>query len=251
MGFELRELMVESGGRRRLGPLNFELAGRELVGVVGPNGSGKTTLLRVLYGYLTPTSGQVTLDHDPLATMAPKEFSIRVGACPQEAEPSLDFSVEQALALATGGDLTRARMCAEKIDFLGLENLWGRRLSQLSGGEKQRVRLARAFFPDPDWLILDEPANHLDLATGWALMECLRSHPGSSGGGVVVALHDLAFAVRFCHRLLVLRGGELVAWDEPAKALSEEVLDHVFGLRGRVTSQGELSRLEIEGVSDR
>lgn len=245
MGFELRELLLESGGRRRLGPLTLELAGGELVGVVGPNGSGKTTLLRIMYGYLTPTRGQVILDQVPLTDITAKEFSTRVGACPQEAEPSLDFSVEQALALATGGDLTRARTCAEKLDFLGLENLWGRRLSQLSGGEKQRVRLARAFFPDPAWLLLDEPANHLDLATGWALMERLRSRPGS----VVVALHDLSFATRFCHRLLVLRGGELVAWDEPRKALSREVLEQVFGLRGRVVSEGEASKLEIEGVS--
>lgn len=247
MGFELREVVVESGGRRRLGPLNLELGGGELVGVVGPNGSGKTTLLRILYGYLTPTSGQVTLDHVPLTTINAKAFSTRVGACPQEAEPSLDFSVEQALALSTGGDLERAKAYAEKLDFLGLENLWGRRLSQLSGGEKQRVRLARAFFPDPSWLVLDEPANHLDLATGWALMERLRSRRG----GVVVALHDLSFAVRFCHRLLILRAGELVAWDEPEKALSEMVLEQVFGLNGRVVADGEALRLEIEGVSGR
>lgn len=249
MGFQLREISVQSGGRRRLGPLSLELSENHLLGVVGPNGSGKTTLLRLLYGYLSPTAGELTFNAQPLDEISPRTFAARVGACPQEAEPSLDFVVEQALALATDGDIEKAKGRAAELFFLGLDRLWGRRLSQLSGGEKQRVRLARAFFSRPDWLILDEPANHLDLATGWELMDFLRQR--QAPGGVVVALHDLSFAVRFCHRLLVLKDGQVVAHDSPEKALTPEVLEEVFRLSGRVTSKECVSRLEIEGVRAR
>lgn len=249
MSFQLHEILVESGGRRRLGPLSLKLSQRHLLGVVGPNGSGKTTLLRLLYGYLTPTGGELTFDGRRLDEIPPRAFAARVGACPQEAEPSLDFAVEQALALATEGDTQQAKARSSELFFLGLDRLWGRRLSQLSGGEKQRVRLARAFFSRPDWLILDEPANHLDLATGWELMDFLRQR--QAPGGVVVALHDLSFAVRFCHRLLVLKDGQVVAHDSPEQALTPRVLEEVFGLSGRVTSQGSMNRLEIDGVRAR
>ena len=249
MGFQLREISVQSGGRHRLGPLSLELSESHLLGVVGPNGSGKTTLLRLLYGYLSPTEGKLTFDGRALDEIPPRTFAARVGACPQEAEPSLDFAVEQALALATEGDTEQAKRRSAELFFLGLDRLWGRRLSQLSGGEKQRVRLARAFFSRPDWLILDEPANHLDLATGWELMDFLRQR--QAPGGVVVALHDLSFAVRFCHRLLVLKQGRVVAHDAPERALTPEVLKEVFGLSGRVTSQESTNRLEIDGVCAR
>lgn len=249
MGFQLEEVVFEEEGRRRLGPVSVQLQGKEMVGVVGPNGSGKSTFLRLLYGYLTAARGSVLLDGRGLPTIPPRELASRVSACPQEAEPSLDFSVEQAVALVTQGDVARAKQQASAFDFLALEPLWGRRLSQLSGGEKQRVRLARTLLTSADWMVLDEPANHLDLATGWSLMDRLRQL--SVSGGVLVALHDLSMATRFCHRLLVLKEGVCVAFDQPGTALTPEILDTVFGLQGSVATQGDAFRLEITGVSQR
>ena len=247
MTFRLDEVQFERGGRRLLGPLNLEMPGAELVGVVGPNGSGKSTLLRLLYGYLSASQGFVTLSGQELASISPLDLLGKVGACPQEAEASLDFVTEQAVALATGGNTETARQRVEKYPFLRLESLWGRRLSQLSGGEKQRIRLARAFLTEPDWLVLDEPANHLDLATGWALMQHLASR--KSPGGVIVALHDLAAAVRFCDRLLVLKEGRFVALAPPQEALSSQVLREVFGLQAEVLEEAHGWRLSVEGVT--
>ncbi len=247
MSFQLTDLQFTRGERRLLGPLSLELPGQELIGVVGPNGSGKSTLLRLLYGFLTASRGSVNLGGDELSRISPLELVKRVGACPQEAEASLDFVAEQALALATRGDTGQARQRVENYPFLRLESLWGRRLSQLSGGEKQRIRLARAFLPEPDWLVLDEPANHLDLATGWALMEHLASR--QTAGGVIVALHDLGAAVRFCHRLLVLDEGRLVAFAAPQEALSAQVLRDVFGLQAEVLKEARGWRLSVAGVT--
>lgn len=242
----LTELGFRRGDRDILGPLSLRLEAGEMVGVVGPNGSGKSTLLRLLYGYLTPTRGEVRLDDQPLGKFDPRALAQRMGACPQEAEPSLDFTVEQALALGLGGDLALAARRLEGYPFLALDELRGRLLSQLSGGEKQRVRLGRALLSEPSWLVLDEPANHLDLATGWSLLSYLRQ---PREGGVVVALHDLASACRFCHRLLVLQRGQMVALAPPSEALSAPILGSVFGLRGAVRVRDDEALLEIEGVS--
>ena len=238
----LRELTFQRAGKAILGPLSAELRPGELLGVVGPNGSGKSTLLRLLYGYLTPTAGGIELEGRRLPEFEPRQLAALVGACPQEAEPSLDFMVEQAIALSSRGDLPRSAERAARFPFLRLPELFGRPLSQLSGGEKQRVRLARALLPEPAWLVLDEPANHLDLATAWSLLAYL-SQPRA--GGVVVALHDLSFAVRFCHRLLVLDRGRLVTMAAPAEALSRETLAQVFGLAGEVRQ----NQLELTGVA--
>lgn len=239
-------LRFRRGERDILGPLDLQFAPGELVGVVGPNGSGKSTLLRLLYGYLTCSQGTVEFEGQTLDSIPPRALAQRLGACPQEAEPSLDFTVEQALALGTGGDLALTWRRARNFPFLALEELQGRLLSQLSGGEKQRVRVARALLPEPPWLILDEPANHLDLATGWSLLSYL-AQPRS--GGVVVALHDLSNACRFCHRLLVLRQGQVVAFAPPTEALTPAILESVFGLRGLVRPGEGESFLEIAGVA--
>lgn len=230
-----------------MGPLEATFQPGELVGVVGPNGSGKSTLLRLLYGYLKPTSGQVRLQGEPVLAMEPRRLASLLGACPQEAEPTLDFTVEQALSLGTGGDAEAAVGKSSSFPFLRLAELRGRQLSQLSGGEKQRIRVARALLAEPPWLVLDEPANHLDLATGWSLLQHLAQ---PRAGGVIVALHDLGFAVRFCHRLMVLRGGKLVAFAPPAEALDEATLAEVFGLRGRVREREGRLMLEIDGVAE-
>lgn len=248
MSLKLDQLTFAREGKPLLGPLSAEFQAGETVGVVGPNGSGKSTLLRLLYGYLTPTEGNLTLEGRLLSEIEPRQLAQRLGACPQEAEPSLDFSVEQALALGAGGDLRRTLDAIERFPFLGLQELMGRRLSQLSGGEKQRVRLGRALLTEPAWLVLDEPANHLDLATGWSLLSYLGQ---PRAGGVVVALHDLSNACRFCHRLLVLERGRLVALAPPEVALNAETLREVFGLRGQVRRQQDELMLEIHGVTVR
>ncbi len=247
MSLLVRDLVFRRGDRLVLGPLSADLRPGEMVGIVGPNGSGKSTLLRLLYGYLKPSQGGIRLGDRPLEQFEPRELARDMGACPQEGEPALDFTVEQALALAAGGDQRLTASRAQAFPFLRLSELWGRHLSELSGGEKQRIRLGRALLTQPPWLVLDEPANHLDLATGWSLLSYLRT---PREGGVVVALHDLASACRFCHRLLVLEGGKMVHLATPFEALSDGVLERVFGLKGRVVPEHDHCRLEIDGVAE-
>lgn len=245
VGIELQGVTFARGERSILVGVSAALEGGEMVGVVGPNGCGKSTLLRLLYGYLKPASGKILLDGVPLDDFAAHEFAARTGVCPQEPESTLNFSVEQALALALGGHLEALPERLKPLAFLGLEPMFGRRLSELSGGEKQKVRLGRALLTQPPWLLLDEPANHLDLCTTWSLMEYLG---GERKGGVLVALHDLHLAVRFCARLLLLHQGQVAGYGSPREVLSRDNLARVFSLRGKlVACSGERVRLELEG----
>lgn len=246
MALSLRQLEFARRGRTILGPLSWELEGGQLVGVVGPNGSGKSTLLRLLYAYLTPSAGEIAWQGRALAEWSASALAALIGCCPQEAEPSLDFTAERAIALACHNDVALAAQRRDALPFLQLAPLWERRLSELSGGEKQRVRLARALIMDPPWLVLDEPANHLDLATAWALFDHLRQ---PRPGGVIVALHDLHFAVRCCDALLVLHQGRKVAFAPPEEALSRTILRQVFGLEGEVRQHHQRAYLDLQGVS--
>lgn len=217
-----------------------------VTGVVGPNGSGKSSLLRILYGYLPSAKGSVLLQDKDLRAWDPRELARQLGVCPQEAEPSLDFKVEQVLALRFGGQSERLSEGLMALEFLRLEELFGRTLSQLSGGEKQRVRLGTALLGHAPWLLLDEPANHLDLATAWSLFEYLKQQ---REGGVILALHNLTTAARYCGNLLVLHEGRKVAQGSPREVLTPQLLGEIFRLEASLDWNDERADLRISGVT--
>jgi len=230
VAFQLRAVTVRRQGQDVLKSVEHCFERGLISGVVGPNGSGKSSLLRALYGYLEVDEGSVLLEDRELTRWNPRVLASRLGVCPQESEPSLDFRIDQVLALPLGGDLASMREQTARLDFLRLETLFGRTLSQLSGGERQRVRLGMALMKEAPWLILDEPINHLDLATGWSLMRYLQK---PREGGVLLALHDLTTAANYCQHLLVLKDGEKVAAGSPRQVLTPELLKTVFRWRSR------------------
>ncbi len=243
MQFCLTELVFERKSNRILGPLNLSLEPGAVTGIIGPNGSGKSTLLRLLYGYLVPSEGCVYLDRLGLQEHPSRSLASLLGVCPQEAEATLDFRVEQALAL--GRDSRSWDQRIDELSFLRLRTLFGRHLSELSGGEKQRVRLARALLGKASWLLLDEPANHLDLRTSWALFEYLSS---AKDLGILVAIHDLHLAAHFCEQLIVLENGNASASGPTPKVLTPALLAEVFGLFGQLEIKDGRQRLMINGI---
>lgn len=245
MSIECREVTLKRGRREVVKEFTHRFEQGKLTALVGPNGSGKSSLLKALYGYLQPLSGAVLLEGKAVLEWSPLELAQKLGVCPQEAEPSLDFQVGRLLALRHRGDLQEAWRAVEGLEFLALRSLFERKLSSLSGGERQRVRLGLALSCRSPWLILDEPANHLDLSTAWSLFEYLRKQKTT---GAALALHDLPMAVRFCDHLLVLREGLLVAQGPPREVLTEDLLLRVFGLRGELVVECEQPFLKIQGV---
>lgn len=243
---ECRDVTLIRGQNVVIDRLTHRFEHGRITALVGPNGSGKSTLLKALYGYLVPSSGAVTLEGTAIPDWSPQALAQKLGVCPQEAEPSLDFQVGRLLSLRHGGNLQKAWGVLVDLDFLDLRPLFTRNLSSLSGGERQRVRLGLALSGRSPWLILDEPANHLDLSTAWSLFGYLESRRET---GVILALHDLPMAARFCHRLIVLQGKEMVVTGAPREVLTGEILQRVFGLRGEFIEGSEEPCLQIQGVS--
>ncbi|MCZ2110056.1 MAG: ABC transporter ATP-binding protein [Dehalococcoidia bacterium] len=207
----------------------------EFVGLVGPNGSGKSTLLRSIYRVLRPDSGAVCLDTDDVWRLRPKDVARRVSVVTQESAPDFDFTVfEMALMGRTPhkgmleSDSAHDReIVIGALERTGVLHLADRVYATLSGGEKQRVLLARALAQQGRVLILDEPTNHLDIR---AQLQLLRLVCGLRVT-TIAAIHDLNLAATFCDRLYVLRRGQVVASGSPSDVLTDEVVGEVFGVR--------------------
>ncbi|WP_245722073.1 ABC transporter ATP-binding protein [Nocardia crassostreae] len=214
--------------------VSFRVRPGETVGIVGPNGSGKTTLLRTLAGLTSPVSGEVLVDGLGLHGVSARERARRVALVAQDEQPSADLLVGEVVALGRtpylppwgGGGAGEQRAIEDALRSVDLGGFAGRRVNRLSGGERQRVLLARALVQETPLLLLDEPTNHLDVTHQLELLTLARG----LGRTVVMSLHDLALADRYCDRVLVVHEGRAHSLEPPEIALRPEVLDTVFGV---------------------
>ena len=229
---ELREVSVELGGRTVLTAVNFDAAEGAMVAIVGANGAGKTTLLRGALGLL-PVRGSARLFGHEVRTLSARERAERVGYLAQERRIAWGMTARRVAALgAVTQPPKKADALAERaLARVGASALADRSVFDMSGGERARVLLARLLAAAAPLLVLDEPAAGLDPDAQLATLELLRGEAGE-GRAVVVTLHDLTLAARFCDRVLVLDEGRVAADDAPTRALAPRVLRSVFGLDG-------------------
>lgn len=212
----------------------------DCIGLIGPNGAGKTTLLRAALGLL-PHEGRSTLSGLPA-----RERARRAAWLPQSREIAWPLPVADLVALGRlphGGRGTEADRAAiaSALSRMGLDSFTRRRATDLSGGEQARVLIARALAQDTPLLMADEPIAGLDPAAQIATLNTFRALAGE-GRGVVVSLHDLSLAARYCTRLVLLGAGRLHADGPPAAVLTPALLAEVFQLRAKIhaTPQGLL-----------
>lgn len=226
-----------------LSGVSCAVAAGELVAVVGPNGSGKTTLLRALLGDLPLTEGRVLLLGRPLPEWRPAELARAVGVVTQSEDRMFPLRVEPTVGLgryarlgAFGGPTETDRLAVTaamtRADVLALAD---RRTDTLSGGEWQRVRIARALAQEPRLLVLDEPTAALDVRHEMEVFELIRGLAGE-GIGTLLVTHHLNLAARYADRLLLLDRGRLVAEGPPAQVLRPELLAPVFDWRIAITT---------------
>lgn len=231
MTLAAENLTLKRGARAVVEGLSANLAPGQITAIVGPNGAGKSSLLLGLAGLLAPAEGQVALDATALAALAPLERAKVIGYLPQAPEIAWDVAVENLVALGRLPWRDRGTEAVEAaIAALALEPLRHRPASQLSGGERARVLLARVLVGEPRWILADEPLAALDLAHQLSLI----AHLGAcarAGQGVVVVLHDLAMAMNHADRVLVLKGGRLIADGPPQTALAPDIIAAVWGVR--------------------
>ncbi|MEU9375306.1 ABC transporter ATP-binding protein [Streptomyces sp. NPDC048255] len=220
--------------------VGLDIAPGETVGLLGPNGSGKSSLLRCLAGLRVPDAGTVSYDGRCVRGWSARRIARHVAFVEQDSGADSDLSVADVVGLGRtpfrdrwrGPDATDRAVVAAALDRLGLTALAGRSWRALSGGERQRAHLARALAQQPYGLLLDEPTNHLDVKHQLELMELLAGTDRT----VLVALHDLSLAARYCDRLVLMHHGRAVATGTPEAVLTSERLAEVFEVDAELTT---------------
>jgi iron complex transport system ATP-binding protein len=241
-------LAVAFGDVQVLRGVDLALEKGEMVGLIGPNGAGKTTLLKVLANLLRPDAGEAYWGDTALAELDDRERSRALSYLAQGAPAHWPLQVENVVELgriphrAWWQGLAEADRRAVESAMTDAEvmHLRERVVTTLSGGERTRVLLARIFATEPEMILADEPVASLDPYHQLHVMSLLQQH-AHRGGGVLVVLHDLNLAARYCDRMVLLHDGEICASGAPASVLSEPALKAAYGVDIEVMEQaGEL-----------
>lgn len=247
------------GPRFALRKVSLALEGSGITSLIGPNGAGKTTLIRVLAGLIDPDEGSVQLDARDLATFAGAERARRIGYVPQIWRPAFSFTVEQTILLGRspwrgtyGGFESEEdlRAAGEAIELMELKKLRDVPVTELSGGELQRVMVAMALAQQADYLLLDEPTTHLDVTYQQGLLSTLRTLLTVRPVTILCSLHDLNLASIYSDRIIAMRDGAIIADGSPADVLTRETLRKTFGTELSVLPGGYRRGPAISFIDD-
>lgn len=234
------------GGPEVLGGVDFTIRQGEIVGLIGPNGAGKTTLLHLMNGLLRPTGGRVRLEGRDAAALEPIVRARRLGFVPQGAAVMFPYTVGEIVAMGRhphrnwlGGatDEDRAQI-RRAMEVTGVERFARRSFSQLSGGEAQRVVIARALAQAAPSLLLDEPTSSLDLYYQAALYGLLERLNRERGLTVVIVTHDVNLAAEYCGRLIGIREGRVLVDGPPQEVVTSERIHELYGVQAEVLQSG-------------
>lgn len=232
---EVSDLSVSFGDVPVVSGVDLRVERGSIVGLVGPNGAGKTTVLRAIKGTLSPGAGEVLLDGDPAESLSAREAGRRVASVPQETSLAFDFRVRQIVEMGRTPHLGRfdghgpddERAVREAMDAGGVARFADRAITEVSGGERQRVLLARALAQETPSLLLDEPTASLDVNHAVRTLELVRRLV-DDGRAALAAIHDLDMAARYCDEIVVLANGGVRAAGPPEDVLTAGTLRDAF-----------------------
>ncbi len=216
--------------------VSFKIEQGDFLGIIGPNGSGKSTLLKLTAGILAPSKGKVFYKNQPIPDYKKKDFAKLAAWIPQEAGMVFPFRTEEVVLMGrypyksgfsfeTEEDL---KIASEVMELTGTKFLFGKKFTEISGGEKQRVLIASALAQKPETLILDEPISFLDIKYQIEILEILRKLNQKHSVTVIIALHDLNLASKYCSRLLLLKNGKMVREGSPNAILEQSIIESVY-----------------------
>ena len=249
MNIEVKDVSVVLSRKQIVTDASLKVQEKEFVGLLGPNGSGKTTLLKSIYRVLKPSSGIVLMDGTDMKAMTYRESARRMGVVSQFNNLSFDFTAmemvlmgrsphKRALDRDTEEDYRIAEDALRRVDMLDFRD---RSFLTLSGGEKQRIILARALAQQVEMLILDEPTNHLDIKYQIQIMDVVKS----LGVGVLAALHDLNLTLMYCDYVYVLKNGSVVAEGPTEDVITEALIRRVYEVDCSVQRHPKTGKLHV------
>jgi len=244
VGLELAGLGFRYGPRWILRDVSLELHRGAIVSLVGPNGVGKSTLIKCINGILPPTQGQVSVAGRPVVDLSPAQLSRLMGYVPQSTRDAFAFTVFDVVLMGRRPHIgwwvreADIQAVSESLRFMGIEHLAGRYADELSGGERQKVTIARALAQQPQVMLLDEPTSNLDIRHQLEVMHLLRDLAADRGVLIVMAMHDLNLACRFSDRVVMLKDTRVYADGPPHEVLTPPAISDTYGVSARVISDG-------------
>ena len=249
MRIQTEGVKFDIGNKNILKGISIDVNSKEIIGIIGPNGSGKSTFLKCIYRTLKPSSGIIKLGDINLDSIKLKESAKKMAVVSQHNYYDFDFSVGEMVLMGRSPhkkmierdsyrDYEIMNDALKRVDMLHFKD---RNFNSLSGGEQQRIILARALAQETDCLILDEPTNHLDIKYQLQLMNIVKSLDIE----VIAAIHDLNIAAMYCDKIYVLKDGRIVAYGTPKEVLTKELIKEVYEVDAIVNEDKENDMINI------
>jgi len=249
MNIKTKDLNVAVPKRRIVEGASIHVDEGEFVGLLGPNGSGKSTLLKTIYRTMKRESGEIEFNDRPLDEISLKESALLMSVVTQHNYYNFDFKVEEVVMMGrtphkktmemdNEEDKRIVKESLERVDMLDFKD---RNFSSLSGGEQQRIILARALAQKTPCLVLDEPTNHLDIKYQLDVLDIVKS----LGCTTLCALHDLNLAAQYCDRIYILYNGHIVEEGAPEDVITEEMIQRIYGTKASVEVHPKTGMLNI------
>ncbi len=231
---EVRDLAFSYGSKRVLDGLGFSAEPGQLVSVLGPNGVGKTTMLRCMCGILPPERGCVTVDGVDVSTLKGRELARKVALVPQSVPRSHSMVYDCVLLgrkphIDVGVSAEDLAITSRAISEMGLRDLALEYADRISGGEFQKVQIARALAQEPAVMMFDEPTNNLDISNQHRTMEMIKAMVGRSGVCAIMTMHDINLAAHYSDALIFVRDGRLEAFGGK-EVVTPELVRRVYGI---------------------
>jgi iron complex transport system ATP-binding protein len=251
-------LTFSYGEEETVSDVSIEVKRGEFVGLIGPNGSGKSTILKNLYRALRPERGAAELDGENLYAMSARKSALKLGVVGQENDVPFDFLVEEIVAMGRSphkklfdiDNDTDKQIVHHALEHLGMDSMAKRNYMSLSGGEKQRVIIARVVAQETDFFILDEPTNHLDISYQLQIFDFVKR----LGVTVLSAIHDLNMAALYCNRIYALKNGKVAMQGTPEEIFTHENIHSLFGVNSDISLNPKTGKLNItyipSGIGD-
>ena len=240
MSLEINDLVQGYGSHIVLDGVSLSIPSGKMVSVLGPNGSGKSTLIKTVSKVLEPKGGTISADGRDITDIKGKEFATLVGYVPQKYVPVDYVQVFDAVLMGrapyAGWSYSKEdfKVASEAIELMGVEDLIEKNVHDLSGGQLQKVILARAITQKPSYYVLDEPTSALDLRNQLNTLRTMKMMMAECNAGVLVALHDLNLAIHFCDEVVMLKDGHVYDSGPAEEVITEESIRDVYGVESEI-----------------
>lgn len=249
MQVDVSDLSFSIKNKLILKDINLKIKEKSSIGIIGPNGSGKSTFLKCVYRVLSPNFGTIFIDGKSIKEYSFNDTAKKMAVVAQHTENQFDFNVLEMVLLGrsphkkfmesdNAEDIETAKNALIAVDMAEFEN---RNFASLSGGEKQRVILARALAQQTECLILDEPTNHLDIKHQIKFMNVAKN----LGGTVISVIHDLNIALMYCDFIYALKDGKIIASGIPNEVITENLIENLYGVKSQIIYNEKFEALNV------